>query len=157
MKSAILFFYCAKLESQLKVKIKALYIYIILCLSVCQYASNKRQNGWTDGPKFCVGPHMTPGKVYECSKSQKFASKSFWFLLNFENAGKILWNPWICLGSSFICSQEKIEHYIIFENKVIWEFNIFIYISIDNSIKRIKYSIRVYGCQKLCKTCWHRN
>ena len=28
------------------------------------------------GPKFCVGPHITPGKVYERSKLQKFVSKS---------------------------------------------------------------------------------
>ena len=31
---------------------------------------------------------MTPGKIYECSKLQKFVSKSFWFLLNFENVNK---------------------------------------------------------------------
>ena len=28
------------------------------------------------GPKFYVGPHITPGKVYERSKLQKFVSKS---------------------------------------------------------------------------------
>ena len=32
------------------------YIYIYTLL-VCQ-------NGWTDRAKFCVGPHMTPWKIY---------------------------------------------------------------------------------------------
>ena len=31
------------------------------------------------GPKFCVGPHMTPGKVYECSELRKVVSKTSLF------------------------------------------------------------------------------
>ena len=43
----------------------------ILCLSVCPYGSNKRKVAEPIGPKFCVGPHMTPGKVYRWSYFQK--------------------------------------------------------------------------------------
>ena len=32
-----------------------------LCLSVCLYKKTAEQIG----PKFCAGPHVTPGKVYE--------------------------------------------------------------------------------------------
>ena len=28
-------------------------------------------------PQFCLGPHVTPGNVYGCSKLQKFVSKTF--------------------------------------------------------------------------------
>ena len=44
------------------------------------------------GTKLCVGPHMTPaGKVYECSKLQKFVLKSFDFCY-VEMREKILFN-----------------------------------------------------------------
>ncbi len=33
-------------------------------VSVCLFVYNKRQKGWTDLAEFCVGPQMTPGKVY---------------------------------------------------------------------------------------------
>ena len=37
-------------------------------------------------PNFCVGPHMTPGKVYGCLKlqQQQIVQKNL-FLLNLEN------------------------------------------------------------------------
>ena len=35
---------------------------------VCLFVSNKRQHSWTNWVKFCVGPHVTPGKVYEWPK-----------------------------------------------------------------------------------------
>ena len=56
--------------------------YYILCSSgwlfffVCIQYTSKRL-----GPKFCVGPCMTTGKVYGCSKLQKFVS--FWFCFCF--------------------------------------------------------------------------
>jgi len=34
------------------------------------------QNGHIDQADFCLGPHMTPGKVYGCSKLQKFVTNS---------------------------------------------------------------------------------
>ena len=44
------------------------------CLSVvCSFVSNKRQNGWTDRPKFGLGPLMTPGKINGWSKFQILA------------------------------------------------------------------------------------
>ena len=43
----------------------------ILCLSVCPYGSNKRKVAEPIRPKFFVGPHMTPGKVYRWSYFQK--------------------------------------------------------------------------------------
>jgi len=36
-----------------------LYIYFLVYLLVCLYLINDK----TIGPKFCVGPHMNPGKV----------------------------------------------------------------------------------------------
>jgi len=35
-----------------------------VCLSVCLYPINVK-TAEPIGPKFCVGPHVTPGKVYE--------------------------------------------------------------------------------------------
>ena len=42
-------------------------IYILVCLSIRLYPINLKtaEPIWS---KFCVGPHMTPGKVYETSK-----------------------------------------------------------------------------------------
>ena len=60
----------------------------LICLSVCPFVSKNVEMAEPIGPKFCVGPCMTPGKVYGCSILQKFVSKSFGFLLNFENARK---------------------------------------------------------------------
>ena len=61
-----------------------IYICLTLCLlGVCPFVLSKRLNR-----KFCVGPHMLQGKVYGCSKLQKFVSESFKFLLNLENAKK---------------------------------------------------------------------
>ena len=54
------------------------------------------------GPKFCVGPHMTPGKVYGCLKSHKFVlifkmreimllnARTFWFVIFYEHKEKML-------------------------------------------------------------------
>ena len=60
--------------------VSKLYIYFA-CLSLFLFLSNKRQNGYAClsvcfypinvktaepiGTKFCVGPHVVPGKVYE--------------------------------------------------------------------------------------------
>ena len=42
------------------------------CLFVC--LSNKRVTDEPIGPKFCVGPCVTPGKVYRWSNFKKFVS-----------------------------------------------------------------------------------
>ena len=49
-----------------------LYIYFA-CLSVCPftYPINVK-TAKPIGPKFCVGPHMTPGKVYRFMDSQNY-------------------------------------------------------------------------------------
>ena len=64
------------------------FIYI-LCLSVwvvvCLFVSTKRQNG----PTFCVGPHMTPGKIWMI-KTKKLASNKIQFLLNIQNSQHFL-------------------------------------------------------------------
>ena len=49
--------------------VSIIYIYTLLdwvsvCLFVCLFPINVK----TAEIKFCVGPHMTPGKVYGCSK-----------------------------------------------------------------------------------------
>ena len=48
---------------------------------VCLYPTNVK-TAEPIGPKFCVGPHMTPGKVYKLSKFKKFASNKIRFLIN---------------------------------------------------------------------------
>ena len=57
-------------------------IYIYTCLSVCLYPINVK-TAEPIGTKFCVGPHMTPGKVFVWSKFQKLASNKIRFSLNF--------------------------------------------------------------------------
>ena len=44
-------------------KYKRFTFIFILCLSWCLYPINVN-TAKPIGPKFCVGPHMTPGKVY---------------------------------------------------------------------------------------------
>jgi len=44
---------------------------LAVCLFVCLYPINVKTNGLIRS-KFCVGPHMTPQKVYGCSKLQNF-------------------------------------------------------------------------------------
>ena len=53
----------------------------ILCLSVCLFVCLYPINVKTTepiGPKFCVGPHVTPGKVYEWSKSKNLCIQVFY-------------------------------------------------------------------------------
>ena len=52
----------------------------VLCLSVCLFASNKRQNGWTDRTQIFCGPRVTPGKGYGWSNCQNLASIKILFL-----------------------------------------------------------------------------
>ena len=44
-------------------------LYILVCNGVCLYPVNVKTYQPT-GTKFCVGPRMTPGKVYECLEFQ---------------------------------------------------------------------------------------
>ena len=53
------------LETIVPVKLRFLYRYF--AFSVCLYSINIK-TAEQIGPKFCVGPHVTPGKVYEESK-----------------------------------------------------------------------------------------
>ena len=41
------------------------------CLFVCFYVSNNVKTAEPIGPKFCVGHHVTPGKIYDWSKFKK--------------------------------------------------------------------------------------
>ena len=61
----------------------SIYLYFA-CLGVCVYPINLKTVE-PNGPKFCVGPHMAPGKVYGWSKFQSFASKKILFSWNFES------------------------------------------------------------------------
>ena len=62
---------------------KSIHIFACMsvCLTVCPFASNKRQNGWTDriGPKFFVGPRVTLGKVYGDRIFKNLPSSKFYF------------------------------------------------------------------------------
>ena len=48
-------------------------------LSVCLYPINIK-TAEPIGPKFCVGPLVTPGKVYKCAKKYYEIRKLFWYL-----------------------------------------------------------------------------
>ena len=56
-------------------------------------------------PKFCVGPHVAPEKVYNWSKFQIFASIKIRFLLNFWK----FWTFFVCftIYTKRTCSQLK--------------------------------------------------
>ena len=66
-----------------------IYIYpLLVCLGVCLSVRLYPINVITAeliGPKFCVDPHMAPGKIYEWSKSKKFAPNKIWFSLNLKS------------------------------------------------------------------------
>ena len=56
-----------------------LYIYFVwvgVCLLVRLYTIIVK-TAEPVGPNFCVGHHMTPGKVYECSELQKLFTNIF--------------------------------------------------------------------------------
>ena len=53
---------------------------LLWCLSVCLYPINVK-TAEPIGPKFFVGHHVTPGKVYGWSNYQKFASIKIRFFL----------------------------------------------------------------------------
>ena len=58
----------------LSILVLPIYIYILclaVCLFVCLYPINVKTNELIRS-KFCVGPHMTPRKVYGFSKLQNF-------------------------------------------------------------------------------------
>ena len=83
-----------------------LYIYYA-CLSVYLFPI-KVKTAEPIGPKFCVGPCVTPGKIYGCSDLQKVESKSFWFLWNFKYARKkIFENPWTFLVVLYCTVQRE--------------------------------------------------
>ena len=63
-----------------------IYIYTLLvCLGVCLHPMNVKK-AKPIGPKFCVGLHMSPGKVYRWSKFQKFASNKIRFFIKCWNS-----------------------------------------------------------------------
>ena len=51
----------------------------LACLSVCLYPKKNVKTAEPIGPTLLVIPHMTPGKVYEWWKFQKFASNNYDF------------------------------------------------------------------------------
>ena len=56
-------------------------LYACLIVWVFFFVSNKRQKGRTDRTKFCGGPHITPGKVYESLKLEKKIPEKYWIFL----------------------------------------------------------------------------
>ena len=63
-----------------------------LWLFVCLYPINVK-TAEPIGPKFCVGPHVTRGKVYEWLEFQKFVFKSFLNCKILIKRKKIYLNP----------------------------------------------------------------
>ena len=78
-----------------------------VCLSVCLYPINVK-TAEPIGPKFFVGHHMSPGKVYGWSNFQKFASIKIRFL-------KILKIHEICF---YYLLTRRSPVYFIFTNEI---------------------------------------
>ena len=81
----------------------------VLCLSVCpsvRLYTISVKTAKSIGLIFCVWPQMTPGKVYGCSKLQKFAPKVVNFCKILKMREKVLLNPWT-LFLSFHIVQRK--------------------------------------------------
>ena len=60
------------------------FFFLLWCLFVCLYPINVK-TAEPMGPKFFVGHHVTPGKVYKRSKLKKLFLKVFYLCKNFEN------------------------------------------------------------------------
>ena len=48
--------------------------------AACLFESNNVKTHEPIGPKFCVGPHLTPGRVINNQNLKKFASNKIGFL-----------------------------------------------------------------------------
>ena len=59
------------------------------CLFVCPRLSKTVE---PIGPKFCKGPHMTPGKVYGCQNYKNLSSKNYDFRKFEKKPGKLFLN-----------------------------------------------------------------
>ena len=60
---------------------------MILCLGVCMFVSAINvQTAGLIGPKFCVGPHMTPGKIYRRLKFPKICFQQNSIFIKFWNS-----------------------------------------------------------------------
>ena len=72
-----------------KLSVSKGYLISIYTLLVCLYPKNVK-TAELIGRKFCVGPHMTPGKVLldSCSKLHSSVTKSFWIFLKFLKCAK---------------------------------------------------------------------
>ena len=69
-----------------------------VCLFVCLYPINIKTAGLTDRAQFFVGPHMTPGNVYGCSKLKNLCTKVFDFCKRLKNNEK-----YILKSANFFC------------------------------------------------------
>ena len=61
---------------------KSIYIYfacLFVCLAVCLYPMNVK-TAELIGPKFCVGPYVTPGKVMKDKNVKNLCLKVFYFV-----------------------------------------------------------------------------
>ena len=63
-----------------------------VCLFVCLYPINVKMAEMI-GPNFFVGPHMTPGNVYGCSKLKHLCTKVFYFCKRLKITKNIFLNP----------------------------------------------------------------
>ena len=69
---------------------------------------NKRKTADLIVPKLCVGPHMTPGKVYGWSDIYKLAYNKIQLLLSHENPQYFCLNPPI---SFYKVCRENVVHF----------------------------------------------
>ena len=112
-----------------------------VCLGVCLWPINVK-TAKPIGPKFFVGPHMTPEKVYGCSELQRVASKNlkklFYSILR-EFLSCIFTHNLMILGiKSFLFIPRQISNILYRQsrfpflfadfNKFIWEILFFVVI-----------------------------
>ena len=71
-----------------RVYIYALLVCLFVCLFVCLYPINVK-TAEPIGPKFFVGSHVTPGKIYESSKLKKISVKKIFIFVKFKMHRKI--------------------------------------------------------------------
>ena len=84
-----------------KVLIQQTYSFLLL------YINLSWVSGSAVGPKFCVSPHLAPGKVHECLKLKKFVFKSFLIFVTFWKCAKKYYDIRKLFCFCFILDKEK--------------------------------------------------
>ena len=107
--STLLLFFCLKLVNPSFFNINPIYILCLsgsVCLSDRMYPINLKM-AKPIGPKFCVGPHMTQGRVMDAQSYTNLCPKVFDFCSILKIRKKILLNLWTFFCYCFKVYKEK--------------------------------------------------